>query len=359
MKKLFVILLIIVLVSGLGFGAGANPAPEKAIELSFAHFNPPTAWTSVKFLNPWAKKVEEATNGKVKITMYPGQSLCKAKEVLEATAGGVCDIGWLCMGFYPGRFPLSSVISLPFLNLSTAGKIDGRTLSPGAVNSRIFQELYETFPKIQAEFSGVKVLFLHSSEPFPLFTNKPVRNMADLKGMKIRSLTGPESEMWKLLGASPILIPIPGVYEAAERGVIDGVSISLSAFLGYRLYEVFDYWIDVGTCVTRFGVIMNLDKWNSLPPDIQKAIMSVSGMYGAEFAGESAWGFEVAEKTIAKVQEEGQTLEKISLEPGEFERWREIAGKPLWDKWVAQMEVKGLPGQKILDETLRLIEKYK
>ena len=65
------------------------------------------------------------------------------------------------------------------------------------------------------------------------------------------------------------------------------------------------------------------------------------------------------EDARAMAKEMGQKLEKVSLDPGELERWKGIGGKPVWDKWVADMEAKGLPGQKVLDEAFRLIEKYK
>jgi len=224
----------------------------------------------------------------------------------------------------------------------------------------MLQELYETVPEIQAEFANFKVLLLHTTDPFNLFTTKkPVRNQADIKGMKIRELAGPPSEMLKLLGANPMLIPMPGCYEAAEKGVIDGQTASWSAVSGFKLYEPYNYWTDVSTTVAGFVIAMNKETWNSLPPDIQEAIMSVCGMSGAEAVGDSSWGFTLKDDVLAKMEKEGQTMERLELDPGEFERWKEIAGQPLWNKWVSDMEAKGLPGQKVMDEALRLIEKYK
>ena len=111
--------------------------------------------------------------------------------------------------------------------------------------------------------------------------------------------------------------------------------------------------------LATFAMIMNKEKWESLPPDIQAAIMSVSGAEGAAFGGQTAWAPEVGKEVQAKIAKEGQKLERVALDPGELERWKEIGGKPLWDKWVTDMEAKGLPGQKILDGTLKLAEKYK
>ena len=382
MKKILLVPLIILVVSALIFSGCAAPAPApepkpapapspepkpaplptsptKTIELKFAHQNPPTGRTTVKFLDAWAKKAEEATNGRIKITMYPAQSLCKANESIEATKGGVTDITWIILGYFPGSFPLAEVISLPFLSIPS-GKVDGRTLSGGAINSRILQELYETFPEIQAEFADVKLLFLQATDPQNLITTKkPVRNLNDLKGMKIRALGGYPSEMFKMLGASPMLLSTPECYEAAAKGVIDGMRTGWAGIGTHRLYEVFNYWTEIPLLAAEFAVIMNKEKWDTLPPDIQEAIMSVSGIPGAEFAGDSAFGADVKEETLALIQKEGHTMEIIIPDPGEEERWKEIAGKPLWDQWVAERQGKGLPGQKVLDEALRLLAKYR
>jgi TRAP-type C4-dicarboxylate transport system substrate-binding protein len=351
---------LVIAVAGLLFMlASVAPSPAQVIELRFGHQNPPKGRTTEKFLNVWAKKVEEATKGRVKITMYPAESLFKAREALEATRGGITDINWTIIGYYTGRFPLSSVMALPFLNLSS-GRIGGKVRSGGAVNSHIMQELYETVPEIQAEWKDVKVLMLNCTDPYLIFTaKKPVRNGNDLKGLKLRELGGPPAEMWKLLGATPVLLGMPEVYESASKGVIDGANIPWAAIATYKFYEVFKYWTNVGTTASPQMTIMNLAKWNSLPKDIQDQIMSVSGIYGAEFAGDEGWGSDVGEEILAAAQKAGHKMEKVELDKGEYEKWLEIAGKPIWNSWVKDMNAKGLNGQKVLDKTLELLKKYK
>ncbi len=337
--------------------APAQPA-AKPIELRFGHHNPPAGMTTQKFLNVWVKQMEDATKGKIKITVYPSESLFKQTQMIESVTGGVADIGWAGTANFQGRFPLTLVTTLPFLNVPS-GKVDGKSLSPAAINSRIVQELYETVPEIANEFKDVKLLFLHATEPaFLATTKKPVRNANDLKGMKIREVGGYPQDMWKSLGASPLNVTMPEVYEAASKGVIDGSGLNWAAVGTYKLYEVFKYFTPTGTVVTQFIMIMNLNTWNSLPKDVQDAIMSVCGMKGAEFAGDSGYGNQIKDDTFALMQKQGYKMEEVSLDPGELEKWKENAGKPVWDKWVASMNSKGLPGQKILDATLKLMDKY-
>lgn len=372
MKKLFMVVVVALMIATLvlvGCAPAAPapkpspppapaPAPAKVIELRFGHQNPPQGRTTEKFLNAWAKKVEEATQSKVKVTTYPSEALFKANEAYEATVGGVTDICWTIVGYWAGRFPLTSVMALPFFNLSS-GKIDGKVRSGGAVNSHIMQELYETLPEIQAEFKDVKVLMLNCTDPYLLYTaKKPVRNIKDLQGMKFRELGGYPAEMWKLLGASPLNLPMPDVYESVSKGVIDGASVPWAAIATYKFYEVLKYWTDVGTVASPQMTIMNLKTWDTLPPDIQKSIMSVGGIYGAEFAGDGGWGVDVKDPILAVAEKAGKPMERVELDPGEFEKWKETAGKPLWDKWISDMKAKGLNGEKVFNAALNLMKKY-
>jgi TRAP-type C4-dicarboxylate transport system substrate-binding protein len=372
-RIVMVISLFMILVLALGFGCAASapkptpspaptptpsPAPQKVIELRFSHHNPPTGRTTLVFLNPWAKQVEDATKGAVKITMYPAESLAKSMDNIEAIVGGIADMGWLNLGNWTGRFPLTEVKTLPFLCLNS-GKLDGKTVSGGSINSRILQELYEKFPEIQAEYKEMKILFLHTSDPFTLFTTKkPVRNMADLSGMKVRAFGKSPTEMWKLLGASPVNMPMPDVYDAGQKGVIDGVGTAWAAGATYKFYEAFRYCHNFGTDTSAFAIAMNKDKWNSIPPDVQNAIMSVSGVKGAQFAGDTGWGVEVMKEYLAAAEKAGKPVELVDLDAGEYGKWQQTAGKPIWDKWLVEMKAKGVDGQKLLDAALELLKKY-
>lgn len=372
MKKLCWIVMIVALTVGLIFTGCAKPAPTtapaapttapaKPIELTFAHFNPPTAWAQVAWSNPWCEKVEKVTNGRVKVTIYPAGSLLTEREIYDGIVKGIADMGWSPLPFVKGRFPLSEVISLPFLALPK-GKVNGETYSSGKVNALIIWTLYEKFPEMQAEWNGVKLLYVWGdSTSFPsTVKNKPVRNQENLKGLKLRALAGSEADVLKALGASPITMPIADVYESAGKGIVDGMATKWAQLASQKFWEVFRYCTPSASLVcSGNSVPMNLNKWNSLPADIQKAIWSISGLDGALFAGDTAWGFGEKDAVLDGMKKAGQEMEIVNLDPGEYEKWKAIAGKPLLDKWVADMAAKGLPGQKVFDEAVRLVEKYR
>jgi TRAP-type transport system periplasmic protein len=194
---------------------------------------------------------------------------------------------------------------------------------------------------------------------FPGMSKKQVRTVNDAKGLKIRVSGKFPNLMWQSMSASPLAMPMPEVYDSLQKGVIDAVALPWSAIITQKLQEVLKNYTDIDTDMALFAVVMNKDKFNSLPKDVQDAIMSVSGVTGAEFAGESGWGSDVKEEALAAIKQQGLDIQKISLEAGEYDKWFTLGSKPIWDKWVAEMSSKNLPGQKVLDKLVALETKYK
>lgn len=297
----------------------------------------------------WLKNIEDATGGRVKITPYPGQTLCKGKDTFEAVKGGIADIGMAFVGLFPGRFPVTEVPFLPCMCMGPTCTAESCT--------RVIMEAYHKFPEMQAEYADVKFLFLYTMQPcFVATRKKAVHKLEDLKGLKLRIAGTYITDFMKAQGAVPMLMPPGAMYENMQKRVIDGYAYSWDGFLSRKMYEVTDCVTNAKWYVGAFFVVMNLDKWNSLPPDIQKAIMSVTGVQSAVHIAKQ---FDHETKpAIEKCKTVG--VEVINLSPAEQERWKQAA-KPIWDTWVKDMKGKGIPhkrAQEILDETLNIYAKY-
>jgi TRAP-type C4-dicarboxylate transport system substrate-binding protein len=339
-RSIFPVLLLIVLV---GASKEALPAPPaKPMELSFAHYIPATHWGHEQIFIRWAKEVEKATDGMVKVTVYPAETLLKARETFDGVQRGVANIGVAFAAFNPGRFPLSEAASLP-LGISSARS-----------GSYAFWELYKKFPEFQKEYSAVKVLGLNCAGPGKLQTKKPVRSLEDLKGMKLRVSGKWEAKTVVELGASPMLIPTSEIYMAMDKGVMDGAVVSYDSITGFRLHEVVTNITESSLYSVLMYTVMNINTWNSLPPDIQGKIDKVSGVHLVDIA---ATAFD-RNDSLAKefCVKKGIVIHELS--PTERTKWDKIF-RSVQDMWVAESEANGLPGRKFIDGLSQFIEKNK
>src|SRR5215468_9653376 len=160
--------------------AVASPAPAQEIKLTLADQNSPTGWGPAHALYPWVKQVEEATKGRVKLEVFPSQTLIKGIDMWKGIRTGIADIGWCVHGYWPEQTPLSDVMSLPFLPLTSAEK-----------GSEVLWKLYEKFLSIQKEYGEIQPIVLHTTSPnFLLSNKKQVKTLEDFKGLKVRVLGG-------------------------------------------------------------------------------------------------------------------------------------------------------------------------
>ncbi|MBW2705132.1 MAG: TRAP transporter substrate-binding protein [Deltaproteobacteria bacterium] len=318
----------------------------EVITLTLTDQNPEAGWGSTHALKPWIKKVEEATGGKVKIQLYPSQTLSKGKDAWNAVKNGIADMGWGFHGFWPGMTPLADVVTLPGLPIKNAEK-----------GSEVLWKLYEKYPEVREGFKDNHVLLLFSSAPYHLITTKKqVKTLADLQGMKIRTTGGPPIDQMKALGAVPASVPMPGNYMAMQKGVTDGMGAPWDAIYSFRLYEVAPYFTYVPLSCVYFSISINKNKWNSLSQDIQQAITSVSGLEAAKFFGAN-YHDSAKQGVFMKAKDSGFKIHEYTPPADEIQRWEDKGGKPVWGKWVKQMEAKGhSKAQEILNTALDLLK---
>lgn len=321
---------LVVCLLGLVFLAGSVPsyAQDKVINLSFSNFFPTSHRNSI-IMADWCKEVEKRTNGRVKLTYYPGAVLTPAAQTYDSVVKGIADVGESVLGYTKGKFPMMEIIDLP-LGYKNA-----------YVATMMINEYFKKFqPK---EFSEVKVMYLHAHGPGILFTKKPVNNLEDLKGMKIRS-TGFAAKIVAALGGSPVAMPQTDSYEALRTGVVDGILNPIEAMKGWKIGEVVKYTVEnYGSAYsTSFFVVMNKNKWNSLPPDIQRIIEGVNREW-MEKQGR-LWD-EIDKEGREFMVQRGNKF--IALSKAEDARWAEKV-RPVIDDHVKELKAKGFPGEEAL-----------
>lgn len=327
------------------------PVPPKVWQFRYADMDPPHAPSSIRCIDAWCEMVEEVTKGRIKITRYHAETLAKGVDLWDAAKYGIADITWVFHGYRAGYTPLSDVIQLPFLGVPMGKGLGGPVL----------WTLYEKFPAVKTQFTDVKpLLHFASNYPYLATTAKAgqVKKLEDLKGLKIRCTGGPPVDMVKALGGVPVLLPSVDVYSALQKGVVDGIVLPVGFPSRFRLHELLRYYTQVSMVFTHFTNVMNWDSWNSLTPDVQKQMWSVCGRWGSMWYGYMWTDFEDA-GFEGWLEKEGYPYTIYRLPPEEVERWGAVGGKPVWDKWLADCKAKGLPGQEVLDETIRLLGELK
>jgi len=277
----------------------------------------------------WGKEIEKRTNGRVKVTMFPGGTLTPGDKCYDGVVKGLSHLGHSVFSYTIGKFPLTEVIDLPLGYRS------------GLAATKLVNEYYSKFkPK---ELDEVKVMYLHAYGPGLIHTRKPVNKLEDLKGMKIRA-TGTVSRIVQALGATPVAMPMPDTYDALSRGVVEGVVCPIEALEGWKLGEVVKFTTQnfIAANSGAMFVVMNKDSWNSLSSDIQKVIEKVNEEWIVKQGG--LWD-EIDKSGAEFVNKRGHKM--ISLPQEEQERWAK-AVRPLLDDYVNRMKAKGLPGEEVL-----------
>jgi TRAP-type C4-dicarboxylate transport system substrate-binding protein len=326
MRQLKIVSLIFALLFG-GFSFVISPAHGQ-VKLNYSNFFPAPHTNAILSVE-WGKEIEKRTNGRVQVTVFPGETLTKSAQCYDGVVKGISDIGMSVFSYTMGKFPLLEVLDLP---------LGSRTAYAA---TRLVNDFYKQFkPK---ELDDVKVMYLMAHGPAFLHTRKPVNTLEDLKGMKIRG-TGTTTKIVTILGATPVAMPMPDTYDALNRGVVDGVVCPLEALDGWKLGEVIKSTTqDFGASYNlTFFVVMNKDKWNSLPPDVQKIIEQVNEewieKHGRNWDAIDKPGMDLSLKLGNKI---------ISLSAEENAKWAK-AVQPLFDDYVKEKTAKGLPAEEAL-----------
>lgn len=308
----------------------------EVVKLKAANYLPVTHPMSI--LNGWfCDEVKKRTNGRVEITYYPGGTLLSPVKMYDGVLTGISDLGFSHIQYTRGRFPVTEVFDLPL------GFPSGWTATMVATD---FFNRYK--PK---EWDNVHVLYLTTSGPIILQTiNKPVKNLEDLKGLKIRAV-GQMSDIIKLLGGIPVPLPMPDVYDALRRAVIDGVTVDLSTLKYWKFAEVTKYvtadW-QLGTGITFYWVI-NKSKWDSLPPDMQRIVTEVANESRDKQA--ALWDQMDIEGRDLFISKGGQVIE---LSDTEASRWIK-AVEPVAGEYKKAMISKGYKATEV-DDWIKFIK---
>lgn len=337
LKKVVVLLVVFALCAGVQCFVPQPASGEQAITLTYANFPPAATFPSVQ-MERWAREVEKRTNGKVKVQTFPGGTLLPAKNIFDGVISGAADIGNFAMSYQPGRFPVSEAVDLPvgFTSAKVASLV-----------------LYDLIEKYNAkEFEKVKIITLFTCPPTNFMTKVPVKTLKDLHGMELR-VAGTSAEVVKRLGGIPVAMPQSETPEAIQKGVVKGMVSSLEILKDFKFAAYTPYATMADLPVVSFAVVMNKEKWSSLPSDVKKVFDDMrreqalwTGTYVDDHVKEAlAW---------SKKEYNHQVM---SLPAADMAETRKLL-KPMTDEYIKKVNALGLPGDKIIKDVYNLKKQH-
>ena len=324
--------LVFAALAGLGL-AVAQPVFAQTT-LTMSSWVSPAHHLSVYLAN-WGVQVEKATQGRLKMQML-AKHPSAAPGTFDAVRDDLMDVSYVTASYTPARHVLPLLAELP-----GAG-------ATAEINSVAYSRIYwKYFHKI-GEYNGVKLLGVFTHGPGQMFnTKRAIKDIADLKGMKIRTGGGIAEAMARALGTSAFVKPAPESYELLNSGIADGVFFPLESVVSFKLDTVLKYatLFPGGFYSSSFGFFMNEGKWNKLPKQDQDAILTLSGETLARAVGKS-WdnadraGLEALKKTGVNIAPATPALVKEA----------QAVAKPIIQDWIKQATAKGVDGAKVYAE---------
>ena len=295
-----------------------------------------------QWLMKWGEKLEKASGGRLVFKHFPGGQMAPAPGHYDLARTGQADVSWFLHGGTPGRFPLTELISLPYMVGSA--EIGTKVLNDAGLRSKF----------LDAEHKGVHPLLLLTHQPGNVHTTKvPIHGTDDMKGLRIRFAAPTIRDFVAALGGTPVGVPPPEQLEQLQKGTLDGVFIDYGgAGIAFKMGGTLKYSTEMYSYVSSFGVAMNPDFYAKLPADLKKMVDdSVKGV-----EKEVGQGWDALDSIGKKAIMDGGG-QAIRLSEQEDAKFRKI-GAEVTEAKLKELEGKGLPARAVFKTMKALSEQH-
>ncbi len=324
--------------------AGTGAAFAQEVTLRFQHFVSPLSANPKHFIEPWAKKVEAESNGRIKVEIYPFMQLGgKAPSQYDLIRDGAIDGGWVIPGYQPGRFPEAEALELPFMGTKSAEE--------ASKAAWVYTQKH-----LMDDFADVHVIAAHMHGRGLVHKKGPaIATVEDFKGLKLRGPSRPATLLLKKLGATPVGMPVPSFPEALSKGVVDGGVITWEMSPSLKLDELTDSHTDVAGDRSLYNLYfiwaMNKAKYDSLPDDLKVVIDANSGFFASAWAGRAHDTGDVEGR--AAMVASGNEIAELSA--AETDRIKALGAEVTAD-WIAEMSKRGLDAAALVEDAQAAVQ---
>jgi len=305
----------------LGTGTGANAETLEKIRIIGTL---PLKHHATDALKQFKKNVEQATQKKLKVDIFPASQLYNDVDAVKVLPTGAVNMGVVLLDWWTGLVPSAGVLYMPtyYKNLEHYYAVRD------AVSPIIGKDLEEQ--------GNVKLLGWFDYDSEALISKKQILKMGDFEGTKLRGYGQYAATFLQAVGSSPVVMSSTEAYDAMAKGTIDGSMSGPTSHLARKFYEVGKYLIDQPSFIQpalSYAIVINLDSWKKLTPDMQKTLQAASKEMEV---GSRAVFLKDSAKAIDTLKEKGTVIVK-QLDPAEFDRIKKAVWPALEKKYIAQV----------------------
>lgn len=319
---------------------------QQAVTLKFHTFVSPQSQNWLTMHKPWMEKIEKESGGRIKFEGYPAMQLGGTPaQLYDQVRDGIVDVVWALPGYTPGRFPRVEVFELPFM------------MSNAEATSRAYWEYVQTMAP--DEFKDVQVLALQVHGPGVIHTvDRPVKSVADMKGLKMRAPTRQVAKIMTFLGATAVSMPLPATTDALTTGAINGCVMPWEVAPSVRVPELTKYSAEFSSAggalyTSTIMMAMNKAKYNALAPDLKKVIDNNSGLATSGWLGKTQQGNDPTGRKVAS----DHSNNIFTVGAAEAQGFRSMS-RLVEVEWTEDMLKRGHDGYKLLQTARNLIDKH-
>jgi TRAP-type C4-dicarboxylate transport system substrate-binding protein len=323
------------------FSASPALAQDKPVQLRFSHWVPATHPMHAGAV-AWVESIDKASNGTIKISIFPAQQLGKAFDHYNMARDGIVDVSHVNPGYEPGRFPIIGAVELPFL------------FSNSKQGSAALDAWYRRYAGNEMKDVHYCLAFAHDPGTFH-FTKKKVVSPTDISGLKVRPPNAVIALWMRQLGATNVQAAAPEIRDVLEKGVADAAGAPWGSMLLFGIDRVTKYHIDSPLYVSEQVWVLNKDKYNALSA-AQKKVMDehCSSEWALKIA--TPWAdFESGGREKIKAMA-GHEVYPLTAE--QLAAWRKSA-EPVKADWEEQVRKAGHDPKAIFGDLTKTISSYK
>lgn len=312
-------------------------ATSQEVTLRLSHWVPPTHPIQTMGIEPWVKSLSEASDGRIAVTIFPAQQLGAAPDHYDMARDGIADITYTNPGYQAGRFPIYSLIEIPFLADDAIG---------GA------QAMHEWYaPIAETEMPDVKFCLANPHDPGTFHSKNPIKVPADIDGLNVRPAHATMSRFISSLGGGPVQVPAPEAREAIANGTADAITFPWNSVYIFGVDSETKYHLDMPFYISAQLLLINKDTYNGMPDDLRQILDDhCTPEWSRKFS--EGWAKDEASGRQKMIDSGEHTLYAPTDE--EVQLWRDAAA-PLVEEWKTEV---GADAQGYYDSYIAALERH-